>query len=67
MTSCGKQTFSVYIGPLFGRELRIISIVLPPQKVYTFPLTHKRDKANSIDPKQTPQNAASDQGLHCLH
>ena len=22
--------------------------------------------ANSIDPDQTPQNAASDQGLHCL-
>ena len=23
--------------------------------------------ANSVDPDQTPQNAASDQGLHCLH
>ena len=23
-------------------------------------------KANSADPDQTPQNAASDQGLHCL-
>ena len=23
--------------------------------------------ANSEDPDQTPQNAASDQGLHCLH
>ena len=22
--------------------------------------------ANSADPDQTPQNAASDQGLHCL-
>ena len=22
--------------------------------------------ANSVDPDQTPQNAASDQGLHCL-
>ena len=22
--------------------------------------------ANSVDPGQTPQNAASDQGLHCL-
>ena len=22
---------------------------------------------NSVDPDQTPQNAASDQGLHCLH
>ena len=23
--------------------------------------------ANSADPDQTPQNAASDQGLHCMH
>ena len=23
--------------------------------------------ANGVDPDQTPQNAASDQGLHCLH
>ena len=23
--------------------------------------------ANNVDPDQTPQNAASDQGLHCLH
>ena len=23
--------------------------------------------ANSVDPDQTPQTAASDQGLHCLH
>ena len=23
--------------------------------------------ANSVDPDQTPQSAASDQGLHCLH
>ena len=23
-------------------------------------------KANSVDPDQTPQNTASDQGLHCL-
>ena len=22
---------------------------------------------NIVDPDQTPQNAASDQGLHCLH
>ena len=29
--------------------------------------SHKRDIANSVDPDQTPQNAASDQGVHCLH
>ena len=27
----------------------------------------KGAKANSADPDQTPQNAASDQGLHYLH
>ena len=26
----------------------------------------KRTLANNVDPDQTPQNAASDQGLHCL-
>ena len=32
------------------------------------PLTHpiKGTPANSVDPDQTPQNAASDEGLHCL-
>ena len=28
--------------------------------------TRKRVLGNSADPDQTPQNAASDQGLHCL-
>ena len=28
--------------------------------------TPKRVLANRADPDQTPQNAASDQGLHCL-
>ena len=27
---------------------------------------YKRAWANSVDPDQTPQNAASDQSLHCL-
>ena len=26
----------------------------------------RRASANSVDPDQMPQNAASDQGLHCL-
>ena len=29
--------------------------------------THKRTLTSSEDPDQTPQNAASDQGLHGLH
>ena len=29
--------------------------------------SHKGTLANSVDPDQTLQNAASDQGLHCLH
>ena len=28
---------------------------------------YKGTLANSVDPDQTPQNAASDQGQHCLH
>ena len=27
---------------------------------------HRYACANSVDPDQTPQNAASDQGLHCF-
>ena len=36
--------------------------------IHISPASHKRDKcANSVDSDQMPQNAASDQGLHCLH
>ena len=28
--------------------------------------SHKRELVNCVDPDQTPQNAASDQGLHCI-
>ena len=39
-----------------------------PQWLTHFRLaSHERDLANSVDPDQTPQNAASDQGLHFLH
>ena len=27
----------------------------------------QRTLASGVDPDQTPQNAASDQGIHCLH
>ena len=30
-------------------------------------MSHKWDIDNSVDPDQTPQVAASDQGLHYLH
>ena len=30
-------------------------------------LKYLRTLANSVDPDQTPQNAAYDLGLHCLH
>ena len=29
--------------------------------------SHKGTLVNSVDPDQTPQYEASDQGLHCLH
>ena len=41
-----------------------------PLKVYYGHLclaSHKRVTGNIVDQDQTPQNAASDQGLHCLH
>ena len=31
-----------------------------------FTYSDRQAWANSVDPDQTPQNAASDQGLHCL-
>ena len=34
--------------------------------VYTLSIGTYRPDHNSLDPDQTPQNAASDQGLHCL-
>ena len=30
------------------------------------PLRYGADRANNIDPDQTPQNTACDLGLHCL-
>ena len=53
----------------------IPATILTENKVTALPrrlLTHcsrktpKEYLANSADPDQTPQNAASDQGLHCL-
>ena len=48
-------------------------VKLSSLKLYPFPLTHlclvshKRDISKQCRPDQMPQNAASDQGLHCLH
>ena len=33
--------------------------------LYCLPMSHKK-WANSTDQNKTPQNVASDQGLHCL-
>ena len=35
-------------------------------KLPYFTYSERHACANSVDPDQTPQNAASDQGLHCL-
>ena len=40
---------------------RIDLIILPELLFYS----DGQARANSVDPDQTPQNAASDQGLHC--
>ena len=61
--SPGLGTSNVYIHiPYYGDELthlRQASHKSSPQIKGTL--------ANSIDPDQMLQNAASDQGLHCLH
>ena len=35
-------------------------------KLPYFTYSERHVCVNSVDPDQTPQNAASDQGLHCL-
>ena len=35
-------------------------------KLRYFTYSERQAWANSVDPDQAPQNAASDQGLHCL-
>ena len=47
------------------RKKLIAQLGCPSPKVIK---SHKKGAlANSVDPDQTPQNAASDQGIHCLH
>ena len=47
----------------FGGELRKIVILIYCNNPKYW---DRRAFANSVDPDQMPQNAASDQGLHCL-
>ena len=47
---------------LCAKKVREKSRECHSHKPQSFP-----DSANSVDPDQTPQSAASDQGLHCLH
>ena len=63
--SCRK-----YCAPAYMYEF----VIFKNRAIYSFfSLTHislachKGTEANSVVPDQTPQNAASDQGLHCLH
>ena len=46
-------------------ELKTYTLI-PPLTVYV-QRPVKGTLANSVEPDQTPQNAASGQGLHCLH
>ena len=53
-----------FCGNLFERKetmVRFDQII-----VLTVRIREKKAWANSVDPVQTPQNAASDQGIHCL-
>ena len=42
-------------------------IIIYTKRIFLNPRLIKGTLANSVDPDQTPQNAASDQGRHCLH
>ena len=39
---------------------------MPPVLTHISLVSHFWDEGNSADPDQSPQDAASDQGLHCL-
>ena len=55
-----------YIRLIWSSELRS-PIWSFDQNTVCYPKCSDRQaRANSVDPDQTPQNAASDQGLHCL-
>ena len=49
------------VGVVWGVDF----IVLPYYRTYST-YSERQAKANSVDLDQTPQNAASDQDLHCL-
>ena len=51
------------------RDLQNLPIIFVGIRIAVFMLSIRRgrpDRANSVDPDQTPQNAASDHGLLCL-
>ena len=52
----------------FHGELRKLPIILVEKSAYHNNLKYwdRQACANSVDPDQMPQNAASEQGLHCL-
>ena len=57
-----------FIHIIFRQTLRrqVIS-VLACSACHIYPnYSYRQAGANSVDPDQTPQNAASDQDLHCL-
>ena len=54
------QTNSTTLWPSPGKFFGIA------EPIYAYRLI-KWTLTNSVDPDQTPQNAVSDQGLHCLH
>ena len=48
------------------RAARMISEGVRVDKIMYLLYVFERQTENSVDPDQTPLNAASDQGLHCL-
>ena len=52
---------------LFNSDDRIMAHWPVVSLTHLSQASHKGTLANRVDPDQMPQNAASDQGLHCLH
>ena len=65
----GNELFQTTVYTLHIQTSKLLTILIVKIKrpFYTSSYVYSCWKmANSIDPDQTPQNAASDQGLHCL-
>ena len=79
LPDCSRCSFGLCIRAVLGKTSRLLCTTSGRSKMTskgstirsncrTYSMYSVRQScANSVDPDQTPQNAASDQGLHCCH